>query len=613
MLRLRKAEKRRQRARKARVSLAELYDSIAILTFGKQAEKIARSFRLYEAMERAGMSLHPALYVARILLAIVLLLSAAGIATVFIALSQLDVKIKIALLLPLYLAPPLIFAVGLSYPQSKASKRAEAVDAEFPFFAAYMTAMAYGGMAPERLIERLAEIKVFKALREEAKRIMRDVKLLAKDILTAIEHNALRHPSRLYRDFMLGYLTTIRTGGSVHHYLEVRTQEVIQARMEDLRNRAERVGLIVEAFAAVAVLGTLSFYIFFVVSGLIGGASGPFSGIGGLILYNFVVLPLITLVIILLLNETIPSYGSIREPYIYLILSTPIAVIVALALLTATGVLGKSTSAYTISDVMKLTVAVGLALITASLPPTIVFIRISRREAAINKALPAFFRDLSEVRRTGLSPERSIIMLSERDYGLFSEIVKRIAAALSMGLHVEKAAKIAIRGFRSWLLRLSMRFLIDAIEVGGGTPTTIDALARFISTLIELTESIKRRLRPYILLPYIGAIIVAVSSIMTATMLVNAMSATGIRTGQLGYGTLRANITPQQIVTLLAVASVASLFNAWLNGLVAGKIANLYTAGGFLHATLLTVIVLVSILATLAFSAAMLPSPTPTG
>jgi len=608
LLRLR-AERRREEKRKRGIPFSELYDSIAILTFGRPSERIARSFRLFESMERAGMNLHPTLYVARILLAISIVLFAAIIATIFVVLSPLPLKFKIAIVLPLYMVPPLLFAIGLTYPSTKASKRAEAVNAEFPFFAAYMTAMAYGGMTPERLIERLTEIKVFKALREEARRIMRDVKLLAKDILSALEHNALRHPSRLYRDFMLGYLTTIRTGGSIHHYLEVRTQEVIQARMEDLRNRAERVGLIVEAYAAVAVLGTLSFYIFFVVSGLISGEGGALAGIRGLIVYNFIVLPVITIAIVLMLSETIPSYGSIREPYIYFVLSIPLAFIAGLAIATVTGVLGKSLSSYTVSDVAKLSAAFGAALIVASVPPAVSYIKISRRETAINRALPAFFRDLSEIRRTGLSPERSIIMLAERNYGVFSEVVKRIAAALSMGLPVEKAARMAIKGVRSWLLRVSMRFLIDAIEVGGGTPTTIDSLARFMSTLIELMESIKRRLRPYILMPYIGAIIVAVSSIMTASMLVNAMSAMGMKTGTLGFGALRANISPQQVVELLAIASIASIFNAWLNGLVAGKIASIHTTGGFLHAALLTFVVVISVITALTFSSSLLGLP----
>ena len=86
------------------------------------------------------------------------------------------------------------------------------------------------------------------------------LRYLEKTILTALERNAASHPSRMYRDFMLGYLTTIRTGGDVRHFLEIRAQELFQACTEDLRNRAERVGLVVEAYAAVAVLGALSFY-----------------------------------------------------------------------------------------------------------------------------------------------------------------------------------------------------------------------------------------------------------------------------------------------------------------------------------------------------------------
>jgi len=583
-----------------RPSLGTVIDAVALAVFGQVAERIAISFKLHESLRRAGMNIHPRLYVARLLFYLFVLTMGLVAADFYVFIFTQSMILKAVLALATLIVPLVAFAWGLYYPETKATERASKVDLEFPFFAAYMTAMAYGGVSPEKLVERLTQIKVFKALREEALRIMRDVRIFGQNILTAMERNALWHPSRLYRDFMLGYLTTIRTGGDVIHYLEIRTHEVFQARMEDLKSRAERVGFIVEAYAAVAVLGTLSLYIFFIISGLIGTGGGAFSGTAGIILYSFVVLPLIVVLLLMMLSSLLPSQENIREPYAYLMISAPLGILITMAGISMVGgfmpTVGNRVDVTHIRDV---TLIVGLGLIVLSLGPGVVYLSKSRREKAISKGLANFFRDLSEVRRTGLSPEKSIMLLSERDYGILTPVIRRIAGALALGLHVEKAVRHAIRGYRNWILRASMRFLVDAMEVGGGNPHTLDSLARYISTLVEINEQLKKRLKAYILMPYFGAIMVAVTSILTLSMLVSAVTHTGL----VGHGTsfmggLRVNISPQNITELMLIASLASVFNAWLSGLVAGKIQDQSLAAGFVHAAVLTLIV-VAVLALL--------------
>jgi flagellar protein FlaJ len=522
--------------------------------------------------------------------------------------------IRVVFVLATLMVLPIVFAWGLYYPEAKAAERAAKTDLEFPFFAAYMTAMAYGGVSPEKLIERLTQIRVFKALREEALRILRDVKIFGQNILSSLERNALWHPSRLYRDFMLGYLTTLRTGGDVIHYLEIRTQEIFQSRMEDLKNRAERVGFIVEAYAAVAALGTLSFYIFFIISGLVGSAAaGGFGGTTGIMLYSFVVLPLLVIMILVMLSSLLPSQENIQEPYAYLFISAPAGLLVALGGIALSGGFSHLVTEQGVDTarIRGIVLAVGLGLIVVSLGPAIIYIKKVRKERAISRSLANFFRDLSEVRRTGLSPEKSIIMLSERDYGPLTPIIKRIAGALSIGLHVEKAVRHAIRGYRNWVLRVTMRFLVDAMEVGGGNPHTLDSLARYISSLVEINEQLRKRLRAYIIMPYFGAIMVAVTSILTLTMLVSAVAKTGLVGGQGGSmggaaGGLQVNITPENIANLLLIASLASIFNAWLSGLVAGKIQDQSLAAGFLHAALLTAITMLVLTALLGGAGAVM-------
>jgi len=584
----------RQRARRANPS--SIIDVMALAVFGSLSERLVKAFKLHESLRRAGLNIHPRLYMARVLFYMSLAFFVLASINFFVFVLTDNLVARVVALLSLLVVPPMVLMWGLYYPEAKASERATKTDLEFPFFAAYLTAMAYGGVSPEKLIERLTQIRVFRALREEALRVIRDVKIFGQNILSALERNALWHPSRLYRDFMLGYLTTIRTGGDVIHYLEIRTQEVFQSRMEDLKNRAERVGFIVEAYAAVAILGTLSLYIFFIISGLI-AAGGGLGGTTGIILYSFVLLPMLVIVILLMLNSLIPSQENIMEPYAYLFVSGPAGLFVALAgIALSGGVTPRVTEngAIDVAHIRGVLIAVGLAFIVASLGPAVVYIKKVRKERAISRSLANFFRDLSEVRRTGLSPEKSIIMLSERDYGPLTPIIKRIAGALSIGLHVEKAVRQAIKGYRNWVLRVTMRFLVDAMEVGGGNPHTLDSLARYISSLVEINEQLRKRLRAYILMPYFGAIMVAVTSILTLTMLVSAVLQAGLAGGGGGataggtVGGLRVNITPENIANLLLIASVASVFNAWLSGLVAGKIQDQSLAAGFLHAAILT-------------------------
>ena len=197
-------------------------------------------------------------------------------------------------------------------------------------------------------------------------------------------------------------------------------------------------------------------------------------------------------------------------------------------LLSFTGAWSAVTSKnITQNTVIELSVVVGLGLFVVSVIPGLVFLQHVRRERAVVRALASFFRDLSEIRRTGLSPEKSLIVLSRRNYGRLTDMIKKIAGAVLVGLHIERAARRALRGYTNWILRVSMRFLVDAIDVGGGSATTIDAIARFITSLIDIQESLRRRLRPYIVMPYFGAVLVAVSSVLTLLMLSQSLSTIG--------------------------------------------------------------------------------------
>ena len=604
MVLARKAEKKGggRAARKAyrpprpKLSFSDFIDIIAITYFRDWADKLVKTFELDKAIRRSGLRSYPQMYAARVILFTVVSAALAVYFTLLLAFTSLPLILKFLVSIFLLLTPLFVFAIGLSYPSMKISERKNGVETELPFFAAYLTTMARSGVPVSKVMERVSKLKIFKAMREEARRVLRDISIFGKDPLEALEANALDHPSPMYRDFILGYVTSVRTGGDVLHYLEIRTQDIFTRRINELKLIAERMSMFTEVYVTIAVIMTLVFYIFFTISSLFPTGTS-FGGIGGMILFSFILLPMLTVMLLYMIHASQPKTPiALASPYRALFFwGVPLAVAVFPMLFFLTGAHRLFQGAELDKNlIIGITATVALTLVALSLPPAIVYISEKRKLRGIGKATAAFLRDLAEIRKTGLSPEKSIVLAATRDYGPLNPILKRVAAALTLGLDLERALRRALRGMRSWILLANMRFLADSINVGGGSPETLDSLARYAHNLVEIEEELKRRLRSYIFMPYMGAILVAASSLLVLGFTAQAISGQG--PVAIGGG---AAVTPQDISRIALILGVGSVFNAWLMGLVAGKIQDSYLAAGFLHAVILSLLTLATTIVTL--------------
>ena len=564
-------------------------DRLALALFSRLASHLVKVFELEQLIRRAGIETYPILYMSRAIMysiiAFVITLTAS--ITLIPMVENLIAKAVLALMPILTLAIALISHI--LYPMSKASSRMMGVESELPFFAAYLSTMARGGVPPESVIERIANLRIFKFLRREAQKIIRDVRMFGKDILTAIENNAYYHPSRRYRNFLLGYVTTVRTGGDVLHYLELRTQDLFREEAENLKLIAEKIGLFVEAYIALAIVASLSLYVFFVVSGIL-PLGGVLTGLRGIIVYSLIGLPLITLMILFFIDSSQPKTPiSNREPYAFFVITAPIGVLVALTFFVVTGgtelMLGFTSIRFYHIVVVIVSLILGLSI--ASAGPMYSYLRFRRLEARLHNHIANFLRDLAEVRKTGLSPEKSIVVVSERDYGTFTPIIRRVAAALTLGANLERAVRVAIRGYKSWLAIAVLRLLVDAIEYGGGSPDVLDSIARYFRAIAEFRDELKKRLRPYAAMLYFGSLLLAASTVLTIAILGGSIVSAGIASG-VTLGTLRVTITPQDIALLLLVTVVGVMVSSWLMGFVVGKIQELSAAAGFTHSVILT-------------------------
>jgi len=219
--------------------------------------------------------------------------------------------------------------------------------------------------------------------------------------------------------------------------------------------------------------------------------------------------------------------------------------------------------------------ALGLAfsLIVTTVPVVLLDHYYAKEEKGILQGITSFLRDLVENRKTGLSPEKCIQILSTKDYGKFSKHLRRISSQIGWGIPLREIFEDFKENVGNWLARINMYILIDSIEVGGGTKESLETLAEFSESVEEIERERRAVLAPLFIVPYIGAILLTTTTVLFLQFF-NDMAALG------GRSIL--------IVTLREILLMPLIFHSYMLGLVAGKITSGKLSSGFKQAVILT-------------------------
>jgi flagellar protein FlaJ len=231
---------------------------------------------------------------------------------------------------------------------------------------------------------------------------------------------------------------------------------------------------------------------------------------------------------------------------------------------------------------LDLTIALSAALFISVAPAGIVHMRLTKTRNSMEQGVNTFLRDLTEVRKTGLSPEKCIESLSKRDYGAFSKELRKISSEISWGIPIKKVMNDFLHRTRSWMVQIVMFLLVETIDVGGGTIAMIDSLSRFNNMTEEVEKEKKMSTRPYVIMPYLASILLVATTVMMMSLTVG-LGAPGAEAA-----------VPKDNSLMQTVFMTAVIFNSYLIGIVAGKISEESVGAGFKHAAIL---VLISVIA----------------
>jgi len=226
-----------------------------------------------------------------------------------------------------------------------------------------------------------------------------------------------------------------------------------------------------------------------------------------------------------------------------------------------------------------LLITVGLVVI--SLPPAISYHRIAKVNFSAEEVLPSFLRDVTESRKIGLSPEKSIIHATKRKgYGRFSEFLHMIRSQIEWGVPMRRIFENLKEKIRSWAVLINFMIMIETVEIGGGSASALEILSEYSEKNRDVEANKRAMLKPYIILAFVWSILIA----MTTTI----VAITVYMLTQLAAP----NLSPTMFSLLqeqIEIFSTGIIFQCWLSGFFVGKISEGAFAAGFKYSALLIV------------------------
>jgi flagellar protein FlaJ len=531
------------------------------------------------SLEKGRVKIYPETYIS-LMFFIALLTLPVSILAGFVALSFGILPLLILVPLPLF-----VIIGFLIIPMNNASDRSMGLERELPFAAAYISVMSSGGIAPYTSFKRLTQVDLMPATCKEARDIVKDVEIFGVDPLSALDIAAKKTPLDIFREFLSGYASTVIIGGDIGHYLERKAEDIFKNRALRIKAAADRLGMLLETFIIVEVMMSLCFYILFAVNNLqttsTSTAASDLSSYSGMLMYTFIFTPMLSMMFIYLAHsmQTKTPQTEMR-PYKVLAVSSVIAIVVFLLLTNFMGTVELPLFTQLQAIGVDLPVALAVSLFISAAPAAIVHMRLSKIKSSMEQGVASFLRDLTEVRKTGLSPEKCIESLSKRDYGTFTKELRKISSDISWGIPIKKVMTDFLHRTRSWMVQIVMFLLVETIDVGGGTIAMIDSLARFNNMTQETEKEKKMSVRPYVMMPYLASILLVATTVMMM----------GLTTGITAPGTEPAPV--DGLMQTIFITSV--IFHSFLIGIVAGKISDDSIASGLKHAAILVIIAVIA-------------------
>ncbi|MEM3623167.1 MAG: type II secretion system F family protein [Candidatus Bathyarchaeia archaeon] len=460
------------------------------------------------------------------------------------------------------------------------------IDRELPFAALLFTLLAASGVTIYESWKKLCSIDLLPIFQKEAKEIVRQVEVLGYDPLTVMYKRAAKTKSKNYREFLLGYVSSVRSGGSIVSYLKSKLRSIFEVQSAAAIRSIERLGTLVEAYAVMLIV-TLCSYILFIIFATtsifepmkISGTPGISTATVCILI--FFVTPLISLVFMIVAHAERRSnlIGPIKPYY-----ATILPLIATSSFIAALYFLPQLQY---LTTPLTFPLVVTACLLAISIPPSIVYMKIAKINNDAENFMPSFLRDVTEARKIGLSPEKSIIHATKRSgYGKFSETLNLIRSQMEWGVSLKKIFVNVKQKIQTWPVLVNFLILVETIKIGGGSAAALEILTDYGEKHKDVEANKKSLLKPYVILAFVWSVLIALTTTMVA-MTVYALTQISLP----GAAAMPLEVMQNQI----NLFSTGIILQCWLSGFFVGKVNEGTFAAGFKYSAMLVLTAYVSL------------------
>ncbi len=123
--------------------------------------------------------------------------------------------------------PIITFFISYVYPSLERSSIESKINHELPFATIHMSAISGSSIEPSKIFQIIISTKEYPAIEKELYKIINEMNIFGKDLVTALRTAAQKCPSKKLSDLFNGIATTVTSGGDLSDFFDKRANTLL--------------------------------------------------------------------------------------------------------------------------------------------------------------------------------------------------------------------------------------------------------------------------------------------------------------------------------------------------------------------------------------------------
>lgn len=203
----------------------------------------------------------------------------------------------------------IVLGAFLYYPNFLSGSIKTAIDKNIVYIINYMSILAGAGVTTEDIFTSLAQKGEIYNVQDSARAIVRDIEILGKDIIAAVDDESMNAPSRKYSKLLQGLNGVTRTGGNLQQYLRETANRQMDIRRRELSKLVTQLNLAAEAYVVLGIAFPIILTTLLSMMGIFGGeVIAGLDPMQIMTLMTYIFFPLAALGVLLLIDGMTSSW-----------------------------------------------------------------------------------------------------------------------------------------------------------------------------------------------------------------------------------------------------------------------------------------------------------------